>query len=92
MPSVSKTGAKPRAAGKISSTKSARQAARENSPLFMAKDEYKHCIDGLMAQGLEHRDAVDTLKVGLRQANGRPVPLELLMHQSTDSAQAVHAA
>jgi hypothetical protein len=52
--------------------------AAQASVLYMDKTQYKAAIDSLMAQGLEHADAVDTLKVGIRQANGRPVPLQLL--------------
>lgn len=62
------------------------------SALFLSKDDYKACIDGLMGQGIEHGDAVETLKVGLRQANGRPVPYELLGMQAANSASASIAA
>lgn len=47
------------------------------SPLYLAKDTYKELIAGLMDQGLEHADAVETIKVGLREANGIPVPQAL---------------
>lgn len=50
--------------------------------LFLAPAAYKAAIDGLMDQGLDHPDAVATLKVGMRQANGRPVPLALQMDVS----------
>jgi len=53
--------------------------AMQSSALYIDKDQYKASIDGLMAQGLEHADAVDTLKVGIRQANGKPVPMQLMM-------------
>lgn len=52
----------------------AKKAAAAKSPLYLAKDTYKALINGLMDQGLEHADAVETLKVGLREANGIPVP------------------
>lgn len=77
---VAQTPAEKKASKKATAL-AARKAAMEKSPLYLSKDKYKECIDGLMAQGLEHKDAVETLKVGLRQANGRPVPLELLMNQ-----------
>jgi hypothetical protein len=48
------------------------------STLFMSKDTYKAAIQGLRDQGLEHDDAVETLKVGIREANGKPVPASLL--------------
>lgn len=48
------------------------------SMLYLGRDEYKATIDALVAQGLEREDAVLTLRVGIRQANGRPVPAELL--------------
>lgn len=54
-------------------------AAMQSSVLYIDKEQYKASIDGLMAQGLEHADAVDTLKIGIRQANGKPVPLQLMM-------------
>jgi hypothetical protein len=54
-------------------------AAMQSSVLYLDKDQYKASIDGLMAQGLEHADAVDTLKIGIRQANGKPVPMQLMM-------------
>lgn len=54
-------------------------AAMQSSVLYLDKAEYKASIDGLMAQGLEHADAVDTLKVGIRQANGKPVAMQLML-------------
>lgn len=56
--------------------------SNKNSVLYMDKAAYKASIDSLMAQGLDREDAVETLKVGLRQANGRPVPEELLQAAS----------
>ena len=63
-----------------------------SSPLYLPRDVYKASIDGLRAQGLEHADAVDTLKVGLRQANGYPVPLGLLPANHFSAAGAAMAA
>jgi hypothetical protein len=54
-------------------------AAMQSSVLYLDKEQYKASIDGLMAQGIEHADAVDTLKIGIRQANGKPVPMQLTM-------------
>lgn len=72
-PKAPKPAAKPKAAtGKAN--------RKPNSPLYLSKPEYDACIEGMMAQGLDRDDAVQTLKVGIRQANGRPVPPELLGH------------
>jgi hypothetical protein len=38
--------------------------------------QYKSLIEGLMSQGLPHADAVETLRAGLREANGRPARQE----------------
>lgn len=54
----------------------ARKSGSTQSSLYMDKETYKRCIEGLTAQGLDQKDAVATLSVGLREANGRPVPLE----------------
>jgi len=51
--------------------------AEKSSVLYLDKTEYKYAIDGMMAQGIEHAEAVETLKVGMRQANGRVAPLQL---------------
>lgn len=56
---------------------SAAKRYNKNSVLYMDKETYKASIDALMEQGLDREDAVETLKVGIRQANGRPVPPEL---------------
>ena len=48
------------------------------SVLFIPRDEYNLCIEGMLAQGLDRTDAVATLRVGIRQANGRAVPTELM--------------
>lgn len=50
-----------------------RTTKSRESATYLPRHEYKACIDGLMGQGLDHADAVDTLKIGLRQANGLPV-------------------
>jgi hypothetical protein len=64
---------------KPAAKKKAKTAKAPNSAIFLEKDVYKGLIAGLMDQGIEHGDAVDTLKVGLRQANGIPVPMALMM-------------
>ena len=82
-----KAAAKKAAAPKVSkpivlkpvAKKKAKIAKAPNSAIFLEKDTYKALVAGLMDQGLEHGDAVDTLKVGLRQANGIPVPMTLMM-------------
>lgn len=48
------------------------------SVLFIPRDEYNLCIEGMLAQGLDRTDAITTLRVGIRQANGRAVPAELM--------------
>lgn len=67
------------ATAKPAAKKKAKIAKAPNSAIFLEKDAYKALVAGLMDQGLEHGDAVDTLKVGLRQANGIPVPMVLMM-------------
>lgn len=67
------------ATAKPAAKKKAKIAKAPNSAIFLEKDAYKALVAGLMDQGLEHGDAVDTLKVGLRQANGIPVPMTLMM-------------
>lgn len=54
------------------------RTAKATSNLYMDKATYKAAIQGLRDQGLEHDDAVLTLKVGIREANGKPVPDYLL--------------
>ena len=49
--------------------------AKPNS--FFSKENYSGMVHGLVDQGLERDDAIETLKVGLREANGLPIPLEL---------------
>lgn len=69
--------------GRQKSNKSVKKTPKKStfsnvtSNLFLEKTEYKRVIEGLRAQGLDHDDAVLTLKVGLRQANGQPIPLGL---------------
>lgn len=67
-------------------------AGPNGSGLFLEKDVYAACIDGLMDQGLDHKEAVETLRIGMRQANGRPVPLELLAMPAANSASMLEAA
>ena len=43
----------------------------KNSKPFKSKSRFGEMLDGIKAQGIEHEDAVETLMVGLRQANGR---------------------
>jgi hypothetical protein len=66
-------------AAKPAAKKKAKAVKAPNSAIFLEKDDYKALIAGLMDQGIEHGDAVDTIKVGLRQANGIPVPMTLTM-------------
>lgn len=79
--------AKP-AAKKSRGKKAAKPALSNSSTLFMDKESYKACIDGLMGQGLDREDAIETLKVGIRQANGRPVPPDLLRSSQPAPEQA----
>lgn len=73
---VKKSASKP--AAKKTTKSAAGRKSGATSFLYLDKEVYKASIDGLMAQGLDREDAVETLKVGIRQANGRPVPPELL--------------
>ncbi len=89
---------------KASTAKPAKKAAKKTSKarktaasagqstLFLNKDTYNACIDGLMGQGLDREDAVETLKVGIRQANGRPVPLELMRNAAPVAETALEFA
>ncbi len=61
------------------------------NPLYMDKEEYNATIQGLVDQGLDREDAVLTLKVGMRQANGKPLPQELLMQCNGDPRVAFDA-
>jgi hypothetical protein len=83
-----KTAAKKTAAKKVDVAKEAkpkavRKTAAKKAPakgrLYFTKDAYKEMVAGLMDQDIDHADAVETLKVGLRQANGIPVSAHLLM-------------
>lgn len=80
-PAAKKAPARKKAAAK-------KTAAKKGglSILFLAKEEYNACIDGMMAQGLDREDAIETLKVGIRQANGRPVPPDLLRTHEAPAA------
>ncbi len=62
-----------------------------SNPLYMDKEEYNATIQGLVDQGLDREDAVLTLKVGMRQANGKPLPQELLMQCNGDPRVAFDA-
>jgi hypothetical protein len=77
------------AAVKTRKAKSTKKA-KPTGHLYFDKSTYKEFIAGLMDQGLDHADAVETLKVGLRQANGIPVPAMLL--NSSFDAHAASAA
>ena len=78
---------KPPQAPAKAARKKAVKAVVLNSAIFLPRDEYKAHIDGLMAEGLDREDAIHTLKVGIREANGRPVPREL---QALDAANSPH--
>lgn len=83
-----KTGAKKSAAKKTVRPKAPAKSAAASSPtVFLHKEAYKACMDGLLAQGLDREDAIETLKVGIRQANGRPVPPELLRSNGAPAKQ-----
>lgn len=88
---------KAKAAKPAADKKPARKAASRKanpatkSPLYLGKDEYNAMIEGLMDQGLDREDAIETLKVGIRQANGRPVPPDLLRNEPlSEELSAVH--
>lgn len=68
--------------------RAAKPALSNSSTLFLDKESYKTCIDGMMGQGLDREDAIETLKVGIRQANGRPVPANLLRSSQPAPEQA----
>ena len=44
----------------------------KSSKPYKGKSRFGEMLDGIKAQGIDHEDAVETLRVGLRQANGRP--------------------
>ena len=95
-PVAKKTAAKKAATKKVAVKKVAvameakpkapRKAAAKKAPpkgrLYFTKESYKEMVAGIMDQGIDHADAVETLKVGLRQANGIPVSAHLLMPAS----------
>lgn len=86
-PAAKKASKAPKATkpvAKKAARKTARKATATKSGLYLPKEEYDAAIDGLMAQGLDREDAVLTLRVGIRQANGRPVPDELLLQCASD--------
>ena len=93
-PAAKKTAAKKVATKKVASKTvtpkaakkpvSKKTTARTKGFLYVPKEQYNELIEGLMAQGLDRDDAVLTLKVGLRQANGRPVPADLLAQCAND--------
>lgn len=78
-------------ASKVKKPKAPKKAAAV-SPLYLDKATYKSNVDGLMGQGLDHQDAVETLRVGLRQANGRPLPPGLVAAGPVNSDQMLQAA
>lgn len=43
------------------------------SDFYVPLDQYQSWIDGLLSQGIDRKDAVETLKVGVRQLRGAPV-------------------
>lgn len=83
------TSKKTTASGRASRKPKARYS---NSGLYLDNDVYAACIDGLRDQGIDHKEAVETLRIGMRQANGRPVPLELLGTLAANSDSVVDAA
>jgi hypothetical protein len=89
-PKSAATTPAPRRASRKSKAK--RFTGAKGSGLFLDNDVYAACIDGLMDQGLDHKEAVETLRVGMRQANGRPVPLELLAIPAANSGSMLEAA
>ncbi len=70
--------------------KSAKRKAKPavKSLLYMEKTAYKALIQGLMDQGIDHADAVETIKVGLREANGIPVSKNLRMAANSEMQEA----
>lgn len=48
--------------------------SKKSDAVLLPYAAYAAAIDGLKSQGLDQADAVATLRVGLREANGRPVP------------------
>lgn len=83
------TAKKTTASGRASRKPKARYS---NSGLYLDNDVYAACIDGLQDQGIDHKEAVETLRIGMRQANGRPVPLELLGTLAANSPSALEVA
>lgn len=76
-PKAVKPPKSPRTSPKARAKAPVKEAPRKGL-LYLGRDEYKATIDELVAQGLERKEAVMTLRIGIRQANGRPVPAELL--------------
>jgi hypothetical protein len=87
-----KSATSPNATPKKAVRKKVANFAGVNSAIFLPRDEYKRHIDGLMAQGLDREDAIHTLKVGIREANGRTVPANLSPTDAANSAAALLAA
>jgi hypothetical protein len=73
---------------KKATSRAKKGADKPKSILYMEKNAYKALIQGLKDQGIEHDDAVETLKVGMREANGIPVPQALRMSAGTAMAAA----
>ena len=67
-------------AKKGAKSRSKKAAAAGTSILYIPKEQYNEYIASLMDQGLDREDAILTVKVGIRQANGRPLSMDLL-HQ-----------
>lgn len=74
------------------STGKGRAHKAAGSAVFLPPDTYTAHIEGLMGQGLERGDAVDTLKVGIREANGLRVSKQLLATIQAASPQQAAAA
>lgn len=76
-----KSAAKPAYAGKVHKAAS--------SAVFLAQDEYKRHIEGLMSQGIDRADAVDTMKIGIREANGLRISAQLLASIPQEAQSAI---
>jgi hypothetical protein len=49
-----------------------RKSGKADSVLFMPREDYKACIDGLLSQGIDRNEAVETLKLGMRELHCIP--------------------
>lgn len=60
-----------------SKKKPPKPARTSRTKAFFTKDSYSTMMHGLLDQGIDRDDAIETLKLGLREANGLPIPMEL---------------